>query len=123
MFEKLKKPIPLDFTKKKLGFSTLLIGIILTLVLGVLADNLAWGIAWLWLVLVMGVIVGIFNLFHEEGVLFMLALLVLNLTLALALNMALFSPQVINLFNAVIYLLVPAATLVSLKVLYALAVK
>ncbi len=123
MFEKLKKPIPLDFTKKKLGFSTLLIGIILTLFLAVLADNLAWGITWLWWVLAMGVIVGILNLFHEEGVLFMLALLALALTMTLALNMALFPAQAINLFNAVIYLLVPATTLVSLKVLYALAVK
>lgn len=123
MIEKLKKPIPLDFTKKKLGFSTLLIGIVLTLILGVLADNLAWGITWLWLVLAMGVIVGILNLFHEEGVLFMIALLTLTLTLTLALNMALFSAQIISLFNVVIYLLVPATTLVSLKVLYALAVK
>lgn len=120
---KIKKPIPLDFSQKKQGFSMLLIGILLALILGVLANAFNWGVSWLWWVLALGVLVGILNLFHEEGVLFIIALLALILTLNLLVNTNLFSALVINLFTAVIYLLAPATVLVSLKVLYALAVK
>lgn len=120
---KLKKPLPLDFTKKKQGFCLLLVGIIIALILGSLANLLAWETAWLWWVLALGLVIGILNIFHEEGILFVLTLLTLTFMLNLLAGLALFPLWTVTLFNAVIYLLAPVAVIVSLKVLYALAVK
>jgi len=120
---KLPIPLKLDFTQKKQGFSLLLVGIIAALVLGSLANILAWETAWIWWILAIGVAVGILNIFHEEGILFVLTLLTLTFMLNLLVGITLFPAWVATLFNAVIYLLAPVATIVSLKVLYALAVK
>lgn len=120
---KLKKPIPLDFSQKKQGFSVLLIGIIVALVLGILAHTLAWGTTWVWWILAIGVVVGILNIFHEEGILFVLTLLTLTFMLNLLGGIPLFPVWTVTLFQAVVYLLAPVTTIVSLKVLYALAVK
>lgn len=120
---KIKKLFQLDFTQKKQGFSALLIGIFVALLLGVLASFFAWGTAWLWWVLAIGVLVGILNIFHEEGVLFILTLLTLTFMLKLLASMSLFPLWSVALFNAVVYLLAPTTTIVSFKVLYALAAK
>lgn len=120
---KLKNPIPLDFTETKQGFGALLIGIIVALVFGTLANVFALGTTWIWWVLGIGVIVGILNIFHEEGVLFIMALLTLTFMLNVLVSIALFPVWAITLFSAVVYLIVPVAVVVSLKVLYALAVK
>lgn len=121
--EKNKIAIPLDLTDKKQGFSTLLMGIALALILGVLASLLSWGTSWLWLLLALGVVVGISNLFHKESVLFIVAVLTATLMLNLLAGMALFPAWAATLFKAVVCVLAPAAVLVSLKVLYALAIK
>jgi len=123
-----KLPIPiqldkLDFTQKKQGLGLLLVGVIAALVLGSLANLLAWGTAWIWSILVIGVVVGILNIFHEEGILFVLTLLTLTFMLNLLTSSAFFPVWAVTLFNGVIYLLAPVAVIVSLKVLYALAVK
>lgn len=123
MFKKLKIPIPLDLTQKKQGFSALLIGILVTLILGALAHILTWETAWVWSILAIGVVVGILNIFHEEGILFVLTLLTLTFMLNLLAGLAFFPVWAVTLFNAVVYLLIPVAVIVSLKVLYALAVK
>ena len=125
MVQKVKIPIPLDMdlTQKKNGFGALLIGIIVALILGILATWLNWGTTWIWWVLIMGVIVGLLNVFHEEGVLFILTLLTLTFMLNLLAGSALFPMWAVTLFNAVVYVLAPTAVIVGLKVLYALAVK
>lgn len=122
---KFKLPIPLklDFTQKRQGFGLLLVGIIAALILGGLANILAWGTTWMWWTLAIGVVVGILNIFHEEGILFVLTLLTLTFMLNLLAGLAFFPIWAVTLFNAVVYLLAPAAVIVSLKVLYALAVK
>ena len=95
----------------------------MTLVLGSLANILSWGMVWVWWILVIGVVVGILNIFHEEGVLFVLTLLTLTFMLNLLAGTAIFSVEAVTLFNAITYLTAPVAIIVSLKVLYALAVK
>lgn len=120
---KLPIPLKLDFTQKKQGFGLLLVGIIAALVLGGLANGLAWESAWIWWILAIGVVVGILNIFHEEGVLFVLTLLTLTFMLNLLASLSFFPVWTVTLFNAVVYLLAPVAVIVSLKVLYALAVK
>jgi len=124
--QKISIPLELDFidfTKKKQGFCVLLIGIVVALILGSLANILAWETAWIWWILAIGVVVGILNIFHEEGVLFVLTLLTLIFMLNLLAGLAFFPVWAMTLFKAVIYLLTPVAVIVSLKVLYALAVK
>src|SRR3989338_9661013 len=109
-----KKPIPLprldlilDFTDKKQGLIALLAGILVAIVLGILAINLGWAITWSYWVLGIGVVVGILNIFHEEGVLFVLSGLTLTLMLGLLANSALFPVWAVTLFYAVVYLLAP----------------
>lgn len=125
MLKKLKMPIPLDFdfTQKTQGFLAVLVGVIVALILGVLATWLNWGNTWIWWILAIGVIVGILNIFHKEGVLFILTLLTLTFMLNLLASVALFPVWAVTLFQAVVYLLVPTTIIVGLKVLYALAVK
>jgi len=125
-----KKPIPLprldlilDFTDKKQGLIALLVGILVAIILGILAINLGWATTWLYWVLGIGVVVGILNIFHEEGVLFLVSGLTLTLMLNILAGLALFPAWAVTLFNAAIYLLAPTLVIVSLKVLYALAVK
>lgn len=109
----------LDLTKKKQGFEILFIGIILALILGGISTTYGFSITTL--ILVIGVIVGLLNIFHKEGVLFLILGLTITFMLSILANLPLFPNWAINLFNAVIYLLVPANIVVGLKVLYALA--
>lgn len=121
-----KKPIPLlkwDFTDKKQGFRVLLAGIVVALVLGVLATKYNWVATWAYWTLALGVVIGILNIFHKEGVLFLIAGLTITFMLNVLAGLTLFPVWVITLLDAVIYLLAPATLVVGLKVLYALAVK
>ncbi|MEK6868755.1 MAG: hypothetical protein AABX74_00870 [Nanoarchaeota archaeon] len=113
----------LDFTDKKQGFAAVLIGILAALILGALAYSYSWPIAWLYWLLALGVAVGILNIFHEEGILFLISGLTITLMLTLLVSLALFPLWAVALFNSVIYLLAPATVVVGLKVLYALATK
>lgn len=121
---KIKKPIhlpKLDFINKKLGFTAVLIGIIAALVLGGLATLYSWETTWMWWLLAIGVAVGILNIFHEEGALFLISGLTMVFMLSLLAGLILFPIWAVTLFNAVIYLLAPASVIVGFKVFYALA--
>lgn len=120
------KPIKLpklDFTDKKQGFAAVLIGILVALILGALAYNYSWPTAWLYWLLAIGVVVGSLNIFHEEGILFLISGLTITLMLNLLAGISLFPSWAAILFNSAIYLLAPATVVVGLKVLYALAAK
>ena len=121
---KLKKPIPLpkiDLSEKKQGIQLLLVSIGVALVLGIFAAIFSWATAWIYWILAIGVIVGILNIFHEEGILFLIAGLTLALMLSVLAGIAVFPVWAVTLFNAIIYVLTPATIIVGLKVLYALA--
>lgn len=123
---KQKKPIPLpklDLTDKKQGFVVLLSGIVLALILGGFAAGYGWAITWIYSVLVIGIIVGILNIFHEEGILFLIAGLTITFMLNILAGIILFPIWTVTIFNAIIYLLAPASIVVGIKVLYALATK
>ncbi len=113
----------LDFTDKKQGFAAVLIGILAALILGSLATSYSWPAAWVYWLLALGVAVGILNIFHEEGILFLISGLTITLMLTLLAGISLFPLWAVALFNSVIYLLAPATIVVGLKVLYALATK
>ena len=110
--------LKLDFTDKKQGFAAALLGILVALILAALSiPNL---VQWL---LALGVVVGILNIFHKEGVLFLISGLAITYMLSIVGGLTVFPPMAGALFNAVIYLLAPATIIVGLKVLYALATK
>ncbi len=123
---KQKKLIPLpklDFSNKKQGFAAVLIGILVALILGMFAYNYEWSATVIYWLLVIGVIVGILNIFHKEALLFLITGLTLTFMLNLLASLTLFPAWTVVLFNFVIYLLAPATVVVGLKVLYALATK
>lgn len=113
----------LDFTDKKQGFAAALIGILAALILGALAYSYSWPTAWVYWLLAIGVVVGILNIFHEEGILFLISGLTMAFMLNLLAGLTLFPAWAITLLNAVVLLLAPATVVVGLKVLYALATK
>ncbi len=123
---KLKKPsLPkLDFFDKRQGFIALLVGIVLALALGGFAAKYGWITnTWIYWLLAIGVIVGVLNIFHEEGILFLISGLTITFMLYVLAGLTLFPAWAVTLFNAVIYPLAPATVVVGLKVLYALAAK
>lgn len=123
---KTKKQISLprlDFTEKKQGFSAVLIGMLAALILAALSYRYDWPATWPYWLLAIGIVAGILNIFHEEGILFMISSLTIMFTLSLLTGMSLFPEWTVALYNSVIYMLAPATLLVGLKVLYALATK
>ena len=121
-----KKAVPfpkLNFTDKKQGFAVVLIGIAVALILGILAANYSLPFNWVYWLLAIGVVVGVLNIFHEEGILFLISGLTITLMLNLLAGIPLFPAWTVALFNAVVYLLAPATVVVGLKVVYALATK
>lgn len=121
-----KKAVPfpkLNFTDKKQGFIVLIMGILVALALGVLATNYALPSTWVYWLLAIGVVVGILNIFHAEGILFLISGLAITFMLNLLSGLTLFPEWAAALFSSVIYVLAPATVVVALKVLYALAKK
>lgn len=115
--------VPFDLSNKKQAFSLALLGVVIALVFGGLVNIFGFGNWVYWLLLVVGIIVGIGNIFHEEGVLFLVAGLTLTLVLNLLAGAALFPAWIVTLFTAVVYVLSPVMVIVSLKVFYALALE
>ena len=113
----------LGFTDKKQGFIVLIIGILVALALGVLATNYALPSTWVYWLLAIGVVVGVLNIFHEEGILFLISGFTITFMLNVLAGLTFFPAWALTLLNAVIYLLAPATVVVGLKVVYALATK
>ncbi len=114
----------LDFADSKQGLKALFVGIFTALILSFLPTFFGWSAGWVYyLVFILGIVVGILNIFHKEAVLFVLSGLTLTLMMALLVNTQLFPGRAAIPFNAMICLLAPANIMVSLKVLYALTVK
>ena len=125
--QKKKKPAfisQLDFTDKRQGFTAVFIGIAVALILGLVSAFLSGPILWIYyLVLGFGVVLGVLNIFHDEGLFFLISGLTITLMLNLLVSLQLFPGRAAIPFYAVICLLAPASIVVALKVLYALTVK
>lgn len=114
----------LDLTDKRQGFTAVFIGIGLALILGLISALLSGPILWIYyLILGLGIVLGILNIFHEEGLLFLLSGLTITFMLNLLVSLQLFPERAVIPFYAVICLLAPASIVVGLKILYALTVR
>ena len=105
------------------GFQFLLGGIILAVVLGLLAGSYEWPRTWLHWVLVLGVVVGVANMFHEEAILFLLSTITFTFMISLFLMLQVLPKLGMSISVVVLCLVAPAAIVVSLKTMYALATK
>lgn len=112
-----------DFTDKKRGFLSVLIGIFAALLFVVLSGWYGLTAGGIYLLLAIGVVVGVLNIFHEEGILFLISGLAITFMLSVLAGLTVLPEFVTTLFSAVIYVLAPANVVVGLKVLYALATK
>lgn len=107
----------------KQGFQFLLGGLVLTLLLGWGANTQAWTTTWFYWVAALGLLVGIANMFHEEAIVFLLSTVTFSVMVALLLSLQLFPAWVATLGVGMLCLIAPASMAVSVKTMYALAIK
>ena len=106
----------------KLGSWSFIVGLLLAVVLGV-----GWAekyhIAIVWVVFLMGIIVGIFNVTAKETQAFLTAGTILALIAYLGINVGVFADVMIiqNILRSILTLFIPSTIIVALKAVYELA--
>ena len=113
-------PTKLDLTDKRQGFLALLIGILLAVIGSLVLPSFVPPGALVSTVLVLGVIVGILNIFHKEALVFLILALSATFMLSVLTSVAVFPEVVKGLFSLVAYMFATASAIVFLKVVYAL---
>jgi hypothetical protein len=118
--------------KKKTGYGStahlvgswgFLIGIILAVVLG-LGFAQAYGAVLLWVVFLLGIIVGLLNISHGETSAFLTSGTVLVLVSFLGVQVGVFegvAPVISNILKGILTLFVPATIIVALRAVFGLA--
>jgi hypothetical protein len=105
----------------KIGGWAFLIGVILAIVLGALGSLNA---TWLWVLVVIGVIVGFLNIADEEASPFLLSGTVLVIVSALGQgSLASAGAMLNNILNALLAIFVPATVIVAVRNVFQLARK
>lgn len=114
----------IDLTDKKQAVGALFWGIALALIFSIFPTFFGWSAGWMYyLFFIVGIVIGILNIFHNEGLLFMLSGLTILLMLNMLIQLQLFFGNGVIPLKVMMSLLAPATLVVSLKVLYALAAK
>ena len=103
-----------------LGSWAFLIGVVLAVVLGALSDVTSGIVA---VLVVLGLIVGLFNINDEEVKPFLLAGTVLVIVSALGSDVLSAIPAIGRVFDSILALFVPATVIVALKSVFGLARK
>lgn len=105
-------------SSNKIGSWAFLIGIILAVILGVFNGGNA---TWTWLLLVIGIIVGLFNISQHETQPFLISGLVLILASAFGQNALSSADVFVNVLNALLVVFVPATIIVAVKNVFSYA--
>jgi hypothetical protein len=113
-------PTKLDLTDKRQGFLALLIGLLLAVIGSLVLPSFVSAGALVSTALVVGLIVGLLNIFHKEALVFLILALSATFMLSVLTSTDVFPVAVKQLFSSVAYMLAAASTIVSLKVAYAL---
>ncbi len=113
-------PTKLDLTDKRQGFLALLIGILLAVIGSLVLPSVVSPGALVSTVLVLGLIVGLLNIFHKEALTLLILALSATFMLSVLTSAQVFPNAVTQLFSSVAYLFAAASVVVSLKVVYAL---
>ncbi|MBS3123808.1 hypothetical protein J4437_04190 [Candidatus Woesearchaeota archaeon] len=125
-----KREININYSEKKsssylIGSWAFLIGLILAAILGLgytgkFQDSL------LWIVFLLGIVVGLLNITHQEVVPFLTSGTVLVLVSYLGLQVGIFDkvlPFVENILQGILTLFVPATLIVAIKAVFVMARK
>jgi len=102
----------------KLGGWTFLIGVILALVLGFLGELSP---TWIWILVVIGLIIGLLNITESEVDSFLMAGTVLIIASAFGGSVVSAIPILNNVLQALLAIFVPATILVAIRHVFALA--
>lgn len=113
-------PTKLDLADKRQGFLALLIGLLLAVIGSLVLPSLTSPGTWVTTVLILGLIVGILNIFHKEALTFLILALSATFMLSVLTSADVFPVAVKQLFSSVAYMFAAASAIVSLKVVYAL---
>ena len=113
-------PTRLDLTDKRQGFLALLIGLLLVIIGNLVLPSFVSPGALVSTVMVLGLIVGLLNIFHKEALVFLILALSATFMLSVLTSVAVFPEVVKGLFSLVAYMFAAASAIVSLKVVYAL---
>ncbi len=102
---------------KGLGGWSFVIGVILAALVGIFG-NLG---SWLWVLVIVGLIVGLLNIKSAESTSFLLAAIALVIVTVLGENVMSSIPLLSRVLNAITAMVVPATIIVALKSIYSLA--
>ncbi|HIG98466.1 TPA: hypothetical protein HA231_03525 [Candidatus Woesearchaeota archaeon] len=113
-------PTRLDLTDKRQGFLALLIGLLLVIIGNLVLPSFVSPGALVSTVMVLGLIVGLLNIFHKEALVFLILALSATFMLSVLATVNVFPQGVVHLFTGVASLFASASLVVALKVVYAL---
>ena len=108
--------------KNLIGAWAFLIGVILAIVLGLFSTYLGTNSTYiLWILVVLGIIVGLLNITGKESSKFLLASLALVIVSYMGQGVLGIIPQIGSILSALLVLFVPATIIVALRNLFDLA--
>ena len=112
-----------SFPKHLIGSWSFLVGIVLAILLG-LGYAGAFHTTMVWVVFLVGIVVGLLNITHDETAAFMTSGTVLVLVSFLGIEVGVFkfvAPVLANILMSILTLFVPATIIVALKSVFSLA--
>ncbi len=113
-------PKKIDFTDKKQGFLALLAGLLLVILGGFTLQSMVSPVAWASTVLILGLIVGLINIFHKEALTFLIIGLSSAFMLSVLATATVLPKFATAMFSSSVYFLAAASLAVALKAIYAL---
>lgn len=105
-------------TSNQIGGWAFLIGVILAVIFGVFTS--ATG-TWLWMLVLLGIIIGLFNITHKETNSFLMSAAILIIASAFGGSALNEIPYLENIFQMLLTLFVPATIVVAIKNVFGLA--
>ncbi len=113
-------PTKLDLTDKRQGFLALLAGLLLAIAGSLIMPSVISPTAWVNTMIVLGLIVGLLNIFHKEALTFLIVALSAAFMLSVLASAEVFSTALMQLSANVAQLLASASIVIVIKVVYAL---
>lgn len=106
-------------TKSKIGGWAFLVGVVLAVVLGIF--NIAVGSMWTWILVVIGLVIGLLNVTSEEAHHFLMSGAVLVIVSALGSGVLSETPQLANVMTTLLTVFIPATIIVAIRNVFSIA--
>ena len=113
------------FNSFRFGSILFVIGIILAVISGLFSSSFSLGVnnVFVWILILLGLMIGMLNITAKETAVFLIATLTLLVTAGVLKLVPVFGNQLIAILNHVSYIIAAAALIVALEAIYALASK